>query len=157
MSEREKTVAIVDANAVTALAHDQGIAIDEKVPVSVRVWEGMRRSLARLMLTCAQMKREGDEMLSRCRHAPGCPGEKSELEACLADCPDREWRLSALVIRANAGAHVGAFRLPRVGPDDILAPPSREFLDRMIAELELLRARDDWRTELARAKEEPKT
>lgn len=126
----------------------EGFQEDEKIPVRVRYWEGIRRTLAHMMEAAVQVVRECDEMLARVKHADGCPGAGNETEQCDWKCPDREWRLSALAIRATFERFVGLYKLPTANSDGIVLPPAREFLDQMIAELDLLRQRDDWRNDV---------
>lgn len=125
----------------------QGFVREESAKIPGRYWEGVRRTLARLLETSAQVVRECDEMLQWCEHAEGCKGKDSPTEPCLRECPHREFRISFAVIRANMMQHVGKYKLPSPTTEGILLPVSREFLDSMIGELELLRQRDDWRTE----------
>jgi hypothetical protein len=133
---------------VAAWAKLQGFQADEKVAVKVRTWEGIRRTLANMMETAVQVVRECDEQLERCKHAPGCTAQGGLVDPCPPECPDREFRLSALVIRANFARYVGMYTLPKGNSEGVTLPPAREFLDQMISELELLRARDDWRRDL---------
>jgi hypothetical protein len=121
----------------------QGFVEDEKIEVSTAWLEAMRRSLARVMLTCEQISYECGEMLTRCVHSPECPGKSDETVPCEPHCPDREWRLSALVIRRNCQQHVekvGKVTLPRTA-DGILLPPPREFIEHIVAQNELLSAK----------------
>ncbi len=129
-----------------AIAKIEGFVPDEKIPISTRYWEGIRRRLVAMMATCTQIDREADEMLARIVHIPGCKGVDPTYP-CDIHCPDREWRLSALAIKHNVAQHIdGTFKLPKQNADGVLLPPSREFIDRLIAELEFYRAQGDWKT-----------
>ena len=136
---------LVSPAEAAAIAKLEGFVADEKIPISVRYWEGIRRRLVALMATCTQIDREADEMLARITHIPGCKGVDPTYPCDIA-CPDREWRLSAMAIKANVAQHIdGTFKLPKQNADGVLLPPSREFLDRIIAELEFYRAQGDWK------------
>lgn len=82
--------------------------------------------------------RQAEDIIRRCRHLPHCPGETSEIEPCEPGCPDRQFRMSALVIlnAARMFAPVDAKRL-------VNAPyfaPSRERYSEVLAELALCQA-----------------
>ena len=137
----------VSAAEYAAIAKIEGFVPDEKIPISVRYWEGIRRRLVAMMSTCTQLDREADEMLARVVHIPGCKGAEDNTWPCDIHCPDRELRLSALAIKTNVAQHIdGTFKLPKADADGLLLPPSREFMDRIISELEFYRAQGDWKT-----------
>jgi len=150
---------------------------DQKVSVTVRDWEAMRRAIWRSAIAWEIVVHEADEILDRCKHVEGCPGIESETEACLQDkygrpqtshgklrafllvcwavlvalfvkrpvsdtapqviishgCPDREIRMSALVILNAARQH---------SPTDATKPsdgpyfaPSREYFSEVLSSL----------------------
>lgn len=124
----------------------QGFVEDEKVPVSVRYWESVRRLCAKLMLSLRQIERESSELLRTVQHDADCPALTDAAAPCKPTCPDHETYLSARVIAANCSQHVGNLKLtlPKT-PDGFYLPPPREFIDRIVGELEFLRAELDAR------------
>ena len=121
---------------------------DKKVPVSVRDWNAQKLALWRSKGLAGLAIREALEILSRCKHRDGCPGVESEAEPCFSaafkkdddseselltvGCPDREQRMSALVI-LNAAR--------QLAPADARKPaqpyfaPSREYYSEVMAAL----------------------
>jgi len=133
---------------------------DQKIPVPVRDWNGMKLALWRSKVAWEIAAREAAEILGRCKHIDGCPAAQDETQPCLSDrwakepqgpeetdeeygsrpgvraqegCSDRELRMSALVIlnAARMFAPIDARRLAA----DPYAAPSREYFSEMIAEL----------------------
>lgn len=145
---------------------------DQKIPVAFRDWNAMKLALWKSKTAWEIAKREATAILSQCVHAEGCPAGQNEKQVCLSDryekapqepgesdnaylaragvrvqegCPDRELRMSALVIlnTARMFASVDA-RRPADGP---YFAPSREYFSEVFSELgaaqvelELLRA-----------------
>jgi len=114
---------------------------DQKVPVSVRNWNALKLALWRNKVSWEIVKHGTVEILERCQHAEGCAGEKNETEPCLGSCPDREVRMSALVILNTARARV---------PEDARKPaegtyfaPSREYFSEVLVELETTRMENE--------------
>lgn len=106
---------------------------DQPVKVPARDWEATKLALWRSRVAWQIAQRAAAEMVERCRHAPDCAGALSETEPCVATCPDREQRMSALVIlnAARQFAPVNA-RHPAEQP---YYAPSREYFSEVIAEL----------------------
>jgi hypothetical protein len=135
---------------------------DQKVPVPIRDWNAMKLALWRSKVAWEIAMRQAIEILGRCDHAEGCPGKDDEGEPCLLDrystekdgtqvliergCPDRELRMSALVI-LNAGRQFAPVDARRPADAPYFAP-SREYFSEVMAslvsaqtELEALRAK----------------
>lgn len=106
---------------------------DRKVTIPVRHWDAMRLALWRHKVAWEAVLPQAQLILEQCGHAEGCPGISSETEPCGPDCPDRERRLSALVILAAAKrfAPIDARR----PSDGLFVAPSRERFSEIIAEL----------------------
>ena len=77
--------------------------------------------------------RQAEDIIGRCRHLPNCPGETSETEPCEPDCPDRQFRLSALVM-LNAARRFAPVEARRLVNAPYFAP-SRERYSELISEL----------------------
>jgi hypothetical protein len=107
---------------------------DRKVTIPIRHWEAMRLALWRSKVAWEAVLPQARLILDQCGHADGCPGITSESEPCGPDCPDRERRLSVLVIMAAAKqfAPLDA-RRPADGVRYIA--PSRERFSEVLAEL----------------------
>lgn len=126
---------------------------DEKtIPVKERVWQSMRRILARQAVSWTHCLRESRLILDACRHDPACPSKRGDPGLpCLQSCPDREINLSARVLLASALEFAGTLRLPSWTGTGYI-PPTREYFDRILAELEAMRAAKDWLAELDAAR-----
>lgn len=111
---------------------------DQKVPVRVSNWNAMKLALWRSRSACEIIKRAAIEIIERCQHAEGCGGEKKETEPCARECPDREVRMSALVVlnAARTGMPSDAVK-PAEG---VYFAPSREYFSEVIADLETTKA-----------------
>jgi hypothetical protein len=124
-----------------------GIAIpgDQKVSVPVRDWEGMKRGLWRSKVGWEIAMREATGVLARCAHMEGCAGKASDTDPCLQDCPDRELRMSALVI-LNAARQFAPIDARRAVEGPYFAPTRERFSEVMAelaacqTELEMLKA-----------------
>jgi hypothetical protein len=106
---------------------------DQKVPVTVRDWDAQRRALWRSKCSWEIVQKEVTTMLARTAHMEGCAGKTDETVPCLADCPDRELRMSALVI-LNAARQFA----PMDARSAVKGPyyaPSREYFSEVLAEL----------------------
>jgi hypothetical protein len=131
---------------------------DEKVPVPVRDWNGLKLGLWRTKTALEIAAREADTILSQCAHLDGCPGAQIETEPCISPtydaegktvqlgCPDREIRMSALVI-LNAARQLAPVDPRRVAKEPYFAP-SREYFSEVLstlaatlAELEAMKAK----------------
>ena len=111
---------------------------DQRVPVPVRDWNAMKLALWRSKWAMDISAHAAAELVARAAHMEGCPGKELETEPCLPDCPDRELRMSALVI-LNASrqfAPVNA-RQPANAP---YYAPSREYFSEVLAELAVAQA-----------------
>jgi hypothetical protein len=111
---------------------------DQKVPVPVRTWDAAKRALWRSKISWDVAMKQTAGILERCAHMEGCPAQTSETATCLADCPDRELRMSALVI-LNAARQFGPLDAKRLAEGPYFAP-SREGFSDMVAELAACRA-----------------
>ena len=122
---------------------------DEKVPVSVRDWNAQKLALWRSRGLADLTIREALGILNRCGHKDGCPGAESETEPCFSTtykkddgsesevliegCPDREHRMSALVI-LNAARQLAPADA-RKPADQRYFAPSREYYSEVMAAL----------------------
>jgi hypothetical protein len=106
---------------------------DQKIPVSVRDWNGMKLALWRSKVAWDIAERAASEILGCCEHEPGCAAQQDETEPCLSICIDRELRMSALVVlnAARMFAPIDA-RQPAAGP---YMAPSREYFSEIVVEL----------------------
>jgi hypothetical protein len=115
---------------------------DQKVPVPARDWRAMKLALWHSQSLAGIAMREAELILARCSHLEGCPGQDSETEACrgaieinateeVDGCPDRELRMSALVILTAARQMAPAdARKPSTEP---YFAPSREYFSDVLA------------------------
>jgi hypothetical protein len=106
---------------------------DKKVTLPVRHWEAMRLALWRNKVAWEAVLPQARLILVECGHVEGCPGISAESEPCGPDCPDRERRLSALVIIA-AAKRFAAIDARRPTEATFIAP-SRERFSEIISEL----------------------
>jgi hypothetical protein len=133
---------------------------DQKIPVAVRDWNGLKLGLWRSKVAWEIAAREAVRILSGCRHLDGCPGAEDDTQPCIAEryekslqdfvetdedyatrqavrvqegCPDRELRMSTLVI-LNAARMFAPLDARRAAADPYMAP-SREYFSEVIAEL----------------------
>lgn len=121
---------------------------DQKVPITVRDWDALRRALWRSKIVLEIAERQALVILEHCSHMPLCPGKTSETEPCFAGCVDREKRLSANVILSAARQLTAANSLlVRKPADGTYFAPSREYFSETLAalvaaqvEIETLRA-----------------
>lgn len=105
---------------------------DKKVPVPIRHWEGMKRRLWHSRVAWEIALKEAANLLGRCAHMEGCAAKTDETAQCLPDCPDRELRLSALVILSTARQFGPLDAIRAEGP---YFAPSREHFSEVVAEL----------------------
>jgi hypothetical protein len=106
---------------------------DKKVPVTVRDWNAMKLAVWRSKVAWDIVVRESTELIANASHMTGCPASDSETDTCLPDCPDRELRLSALVI-LNAARRFAPVDARKVADGQYTAP-SREYFSEVLAEL----------------------
>jgi len=133
---------------------------DQKIPVTFRDWSAMKLALWKSKTAWEIAKREATAILKQCTHAEGCPAAQDETQPCLSDlyekapqgadettpqyearagvrvqegCPDRELRMSALVVlnAARMFAPVDV-RRPADGP---YFAPSREYFSEVLSDL----------------------
>jgi hypothetical protein len=131
--------------AAKLMAYD--IPGDQKVPVTVRDWNAQKLALWRSRGFSEIAVREALEIVERCKHKEGCPGAESETEPCIAPsyvksdasevlvegCPDREQRMSALVL-LNAARQLAPTDARRPADERFFAP-SREYYSEVMAAL----------------------
>jgi hypothetical protein len=120
----------------------QGLQPIKMIPIEERKWHALRRILVRSSISFGHIARESFLILQSCRHAPECP--KDHAVPCLESCPDREMWLSALVCYQNAKSFTDSAPNLTRASDGTYIPPTREYADKLIAELETMRAARDW-------------
>jgi len=113
--------------------HMMGRDPEEQALVDKRQWHAMKLAIWRSKGALEIATRQAIEIVSRCQHADGCAGQASETEPCRVDCPDREVRLSALVI-LNAARQLTPIDARRPANMPYI-PPSREYFSDVLAEL----------------------
>jgi hypothetical protein len=111
---------------------------DEKTSVPARHWHGMKRALWRSRVAWEIALREATTLVEQCSHMEGCEGKGDETVACLSDCPDRELRMSALVI-LNAARQFAPLDARKMSEEPYYAP-SRELFSEVVAELSACQA-----------------
>jgi hypothetical protein len=111
---------------------------DKLVTLPVRHWEALKLALWRSRVAWDAVLPQARLLLEHCGHVAGCPGLESEIEPCGPHCPDRERRLSVLVILAACR---------QFGPVDVHKPadapyiaPSRERFSEVLAALTVAQA-----------------
>src|SRR5262249_28148882 len=106
---------------------------DQRIPVPSRDWSAMKLALWRSKVAWEIAVREAAQLVERCSKMEGCAGKRSETALCFPDCPDRELRMSGLVIlnAARQFAPIEA-RKPADGP---YFAPTREYFSAVMAEL----------------------
>lgn len=135
---------------------------DQRVTITIRDWNAMKRAVWLSRQGWEIAARQAQELIDGCRHAEGCPGAEDDEAPCSgtpayfesesaeegkvnvgltvqADaCPDRELRMSALVIlnAAKQFAPIDA-RKPAEAP---YFAPSREYYSALLAELAIAQA-----------------
>lgn len=121
---------------------------DQRVPVSVRDWTAMKLAMWRSMEALKIAAREAVAIIDRCHHEEGCPGKEEETASCFAGCPDREIRMSALVV-LNAARVFSPINANR--PNEPYFAPSRERYSETLAELGVAQIERDVLREALRA------
>lgn len=106
---------------------------DQKVSLPVRAWSAVKLALWRSRNGWEIAMRAANDIIGRCEHADECPGATIETEPCLLGCPDREQRMSALVV-LNA-ARMFAPADARKPANEQYSAPSREYFSEIIGEL----------------------
>ena len=113
--------------------HMLGLDPEKKVQVDTRVWFAQKLALWRSKVGWGIAVRQAEEIVERCRHTEGCPGATDEQARCLESCPDRENRLSALVV-LNAARQFEPPNASKLANQPYMAP-TREYFSDVIAEL----------------------
>jgi len=110
-----------------------GLDPEPRTTVDNRVWFGQKLALWRSKVGWEIAERQASEIVARCQHMTGCPAESVETETYLADCPDREFRMSALVILNAARGFTPPVASKISG--QLYTMPSREYFSAVVAEL----------------------
>jgi hypothetical protein len=110
-----------------------GLDPEPRTAVDNRVWFGQKLALWRSKYAWDIVVKQAAEILPRCRHADGCVGATDEHEPCLGGCPDREIRMSALVV-LNAARDFAPPSASKLAQQPYM-PPSREYFSGIVAEL----------------------
>ena len=105
---------------------------DEKVTIPARHWHALKLDVWRGKTGWNIVLREVSSVLEGCRHVDGCLGATVETEPCDVRCPDRERRMSALVI-LNAARMYSPVKAP--GVNEPYFAPSREHFSEVVAAL----------------------
>lgn len=111
---------------------------DQKIPIRARDWNAFKLALWRSKVSWEIVKSAAIDILVRCQHSEGCPGEKDETEPCLRDCADREVRMSALVV-LNAARTCSPATANKPAEGSYFAP-SREYFSEVLVDLETTKA-----------------
>jgi hypothetical protein len=109
-----------------------GFQPEGKVTIDVRHWDALRRIVWRMKTSWGFVENECNAIIATCRHVDGCRGAVDSTETCHPQCPDRQTRLSALVILANAREFARA-DVHKPGANYI--PPTREYFDALVSDL----------------------
>jgi hypothetical protein len=118
---------------VTDQAQLSGLLPEKQVKIDTRVWFGVKLALWRSKIALDIAVKQAAEIVARCRHTDGCEGAASEEEPCLDACPDREIRMSALVV-LNAGRQHAPVNASKLAQQPYM-PPSREYFSAVVADL----------------------
>jgi hypothetical protein len=113
--------------------HMLGLDPEPQVKVGARVWFGQKLALWRSKVGWDIAVKQAAEIVLRCRHAGGCPGAKDEHAPCVAECPDREIRMSALVV-LNAARQFAPPIASKLANQPYVAP-TREYFSEVVADL----------------------
>lgn len=106
---------------------------DQKATIQVRDWEALKLGLWRSKRAWEIAQGAAEDIVRHCKHESECAGKTDESAPCRPTCPDREIRMSALVI-LSAGRQLAPVeaRKPADGP---FFAPSRERYSEVCAEL----------------------
>lgn len=113
--------------------HTMGLDPEPRTTVDNRVWFGQKLALWRCKYAWDIAARQAADIVARCQHMTGCPAETDETARCLDDCPDREFRMSALVV-LNAARQFAPPSASKLANQPYL-PPTREYFSEIVAEL----------------------
>jgi hypothetical protein len=122
---------------------------DQRVAVTMRDWNAMKLALWRSKAGWEIVARQAAEIVQACHHLDNCPGKTSETEPCFGGirldsgpgelgCPDRELRMSALVI-LNAARQFAPIEARKVANETYFAP-SREYFSEVMSALSIAQA-----------------
>jgi hypothetical protein len=111
---------------------------DKEVKIKVGHWNALKLALWRSKYAWDLALKQAELIEETCKHAPGCPAVDDETAICLAECPDREIRMSALVI-LNAARQFAPIDARQLAKQPYFAP-SREHFSEVIAELGMAQA-----------------
>lgn len=111
---------------------------EKKVPIQVGHWNAQKLALWRSKVGWDIAVRQAAEIVRACKHVPECPGQDDETAQCAPGCPDREIRMSALVI-LNAARQFEPVDAKRLATMPYYAP-SREQFSEVLAELAAVQA-----------------
>ena len=106
---------------------------DKDVKIKLGHWNAMRLALWRSKYAWEIVVKQAEAIEEACKHAEGCPATDDETAVCLAECPDRETRMSALVI-LNAARQFAPVDARQLAKQPYFAP-SREHFSEVVAEL----------------------
>lgn len=117
---------------------------DKKVALRSGDFYAMKLALWRSKVSWEIAVREAKSILDQCSHNEGCPAKTDEAGVCLSDvyenqqlvsvgCPDREKRLSSLVI-LNAARRFAPLDAKKLADAPYFAP-SREHFSAVLGEL----------------------
>jgi hypothetical protein len=110
-----------------------GLDPEPRTTIDNRVWFAAKLALWRSKVAWEIVAKQAAEIVGRCSHMTGCPAESTETEPCLPDCPDREIRMSALVI-LNAARQSEPVNVSKLAQQPYMAP-SREYFSAVVTEL----------------------
>ena len=113
--------------------HMLGLDPEPRSTIDSRVWFGQKLALWRSKVGWDIAAKQAAEIVGRCSHMTGCPAESTETEPCLPDCPDREIRMSALVV-LNAARQFAPPSASKLANQPYTAP-SREYFSDVVGEL----------------------
>lgn len=106
---------------------------DQKFPVTVRDWNALKQAAWRSKTLSEITAREAQLLIDSCDHVDACGAREIESEPCDPRCPDRERRMSALVI-LNAARQLAPEDARRPADEPYFAP-SREYYSEVLAAL----------------------
>jgi hypothetical protein len=110
-----------------------GLDPEPRTLVDNRVWFGQKLALWYSKVAWDIAVKQAAEIVARCRHAEGCAGKSDESEPCPEGCPDREIRMSAMVI-LSAGRQFAPPNATRPANQSYVMP-NREYFSSIVAEL----------------------
>ena len=111
---------------------------DERVMVTAREWNAMKLALWRSHVAWEIVQKQATEIVASAKHVIGCAGSTSNTEPCAQGCPDRETRMSALVILGAARQSAPA--IVHKPADAPYFAPSREYFSEVTAALAVAEA-----------------